>query len=166
MRRARLPLSAPARFLVPWLALAMSPGCRTAPPDAGNFAAGEQQIAHRNDAIPWGPGPPSAPFPCEMAVLEGDPEGTGLFTLRLRTQEAWVMPPHVHPRAERVTVLAGRLHVGFGTAVDRGASRAFTTGDYYVNAAGAVHFVWTDEPVEIQITGIGPWEIHPVGDGE
>ena len=27
----------------------------------GNFAAGEQQIAHRNDAIPWGPGPPSAP---------------------------------------------------------------------------------------------------------
>jgi hypothetical protein len=26
---------------------------------------------------------------------------------------------------------------------------------------GAVHYVWADGPVEIQITALGPWEVHP-----
>jgi len=142
--------------------LALCAGCRAALPDAHSFTPGEEQIVHRAADMPYGPGPEAVPFACEMAVLEGDPGSAGLFTIRLRTREPWVMPPHSHPRAERVTVLAGRIHVGFGEAVDRQASQAFTTGDYYVNAAGAVHFVWADEPVEIQITGIGPWEVHPL----
>ena len=94
--------------------------------------------------MPWGPGPGSVPFPCEMAVLEGSPKEPGLFTIRIRTTEPWVMPPHTHPRAERVTVLSGTIHVGFGEEVDRAASQTFTTGDYYVNAPFATHFVWAD----------------------
>jgi len=136
--------------------------CRTPLPDAGSFAPGEVQIVRRAAELAWGPGPAAAPFPCEMAVLEGHPGRTGLFTLRLRTEEPWVMPPHSHPRAERVTVIAGRIHVGFGRSVDRAAGQSFGVGDYYVNAPGAVHFVWADEPVEIQITGLGPWEVRPV----
>jgi len=142
--------------------LALLASCQAGQPDAHSFAPGQQQIVHRAGDMPYGPGPAAVPFPCEMAVLEGSPGAAGLFTIRLRTQEPWVMPPHSHPRAERVTVLAGRIQVGFGDAVDRQASQAFGPGDYYVNAAGAVHFVWTDEPVEIQITGMGPWEIHPL----
>lgn len=135
-------------------------------PDAESFAPGERQIVRRAAELPWGPGPASVPFASEMAVLEGDPRGEGLFTIRMRTDEPWVMPPHSHPRAERVTVLAGRIHVGFGELVDERASAAFTTGDYYVNAPGVVHFVWTDGPVEIQITGMGPWEVHPIAPAE
>ena len=40
----------------------------------------------------------------------------------------------------------------------------FGPGDYYVNAKGAHHFVLTDGPAELQITGIGPWKVHYVGD--
>lgn len=137
-------------------------GCQVHLPDGENFAPGEQQIVHRAADMPYGPGPESVPFPCEMAVLEGSPNESGLFTIRLRTEEPWLMPPHTHPRAERVTVLSGRIRVGFGDEVDEQAGQTFTTGDYYVNAPETVHFVWADEPVEIQITGIGPWEVHPV----
>lgn len=151
----------PERLALVAASFALFAGCHAAPPDASSFAPGQLQIVRRAADLPWGPGPAAAPFPCEMAVLEGRPETAGLFTIRLRTEEPWVMPPHSHPRAERVTVIAGRIHVGFGDAVDRGAGQAFTTGDYYVNAPGAVHFVWADEPVEIQITGLGPWEVHP-----
>lgn len=122
----------------------------------------EGQIVHRAGSLPWGPGPESAPFPSEMAVLEGSPKSQGLFTLRLRTTEPWLMPPHSHPRSERVTVLRGRIGVGFGRSVDRSRGQSFGPGDYYVNPPGAIHFVWADEPVEIQITGIGPWEVHPI----
>ena len=72
------------------------------------------------------------------------------------------MPPHSHPRAERVTVISGNIHVGFGISPDRHSGEVFTAGDYYVNAPNAVHYVWADGPVEIQITGIGPWEVHRV----
>jgi hypothetical protein len=139
--------------------LALCASC-SAPADARSFAPGERQIVLRAADMPFGPGPAAIPFACEMAVLEGDPGGAGLFTIRLRSAERWVMPPHSHPRAERVTVLSGRIHVGFGASLDERASEAFTAGDYYVNAPGAVHFVWTDGPVEIQITGLGPWEVH------
>ena len=138
--------------------------CSATPPlpDAHNFAPGVKQIAWRVTDVPYGPGPASVPFACEMAVLEGSPRVEGLFTIRLRTRDPWVMPPHSHPRAERVTVLSGRIHVGFGPEVDKGRGEGFGPGDYYVNAPGAVHYVWADEPVEIQITGLGPWEVHRV----
>lgn len=96
-----------------------------------------------------------------MAVLEGNPRASGLFTLRIRTSEPFVMPPHTHPRAERVTVLAGEIHVGFGRSVNKVLSTGFFAGDYYVNAPDAVHFVWSDKPTTVQITGMGPWEVHP-----
>jgi quercetin dioxygenase-like cupin family protein len=97
-----------------------------------------------------------------MAVLEGDPKSEQLFTIRVRTTEPFVLPPHTHPGNERVTVLEGALNVGFGDTVDKAESSRFETGDYYVNRAGAVHFVWSDEPMTIQLTGIGPWAIQPV----
>jgi len=148
------------RFLAPLLALSAS--CVAPSPDAHSFAPGEVQIIHRAESMPYGPGPASVPFECEMAVLEGHPEEAGLFTIRMRTEQPWALPPHTHPRAERVTVLAGHLHVGLGTAVEEREGQAFWAGDYYVNAPGLVHHVWADAPVEVQITGLGPWEVHPV----
>jgi hypothetical protein len=129
-------------------------------PDAKSFAAGEQQIVMRAAELRYGACPPSIPFRCEMAILEGSPKGAGLFTMRLRTPEPWVLAPHSHPRAERVTVLSGSISVGFGPTVDKSQGRTFGPGDYYVNAPGAVHYVWADGPVELQITGMGPWEVQ------
>ena len=128
------------------------------------FPDGADQIVRTADGIEWGPCPPGllSGEGCRMAVLEGDPKAVQLFTLRIRTTEPFVLAPHTHPRNERVTVIDGALYVGFGTTVDKAASTRFEAGDFYVNRAGAAHFVWSDEPVTVQLTGLGPWAIHPV----
>lgn len=97
-----------------------------------------------------------------MSVLEGSPRANGLFTVRFRVKDGMVMPPHTHPKDERVTILKGQAAVAFGPGADRKDAREFVTGDYYVNARGAVHSVWLDPGTEVQITGIGPWEVHYV----
>jgi len=129
---------------------------------------GVDQVVHRNGEIEWGPCPPGplAGEGCRMAVLEGSPNGEQLFTFRIQTSKPFVLPPHTHPRNERVTVIDGALYVGFGDTVDKAASTRFEAGDFYVNRAGAHHFVWSDEPMTVQLTGIGPWAIHPVAEAK
>jgi quercetin dioxygenase-like cupin family protein len=99
-----------------------------------------------------------------MAVLEGDPRSTGLVTVRFRIEKGFVMPPHTHPRDERVTVLQGEVSVAFGINGSHDTAKQFGPGDYYVNARDAIHTVWADEDSVIQITGMGPWEAHFVKD--
>jgi len=112
---------------------------------------GTSQIARHSDSLEWA-ACPSGPLPdgCAMAVLEGDPAAETLFTVRFRTTEPSVLPPHTHPKHVRVTILEGALSVGFGDEGDEAASVQFTEGDHYVTGAGVQHFVWATEPVVIQ----------------
>jgi hypothetical protein len=122
--------------------------------------AGQNQIIRRADSMKWGPCPPVLPNGCEMAVLEGSPKEEILFTARFRTTIPFELKPHSHPRNERVTILEGKIGVGFGDAMNRKAVTWFGPGDYYVNAKGAHHFVVADGPALLQITGIGPWKMN------
>jgi quercetin dioxygenase-like cupin family protein len=81
-----------------------------------------------------------------MAVLEVDPKRDMLFTVRFRTGRQFEMKPHWHPRNERVTILEGKVGVGFGSKVDRENLTWFGPGDYYVNPSGAHHFVLAEGP--------------------
>jgi hypothetical protein len=110
----------------------------------------------------WVPAPPSMPPGTRIAVLEGDPASDGLFSLRLRVPAGAKLPPHWHPRDERVTVLSGRVGVGFGDHFDQSRLRYFGAGGYYVNPAESRHFVYFPEASEVQITGLGPWQVHPL----
>jgi hypothetical protein len=152
--------------------LAVNAGCAASQskpscPEAGKieaaFPPGKTQIASRADEVAWMPCPPMLPAGCEMAVLEGDPKREMLFTVRFKTEGVLEMLPHWHPRNERVTILEGRVGVGFGDTVDREKVAWFGPGDYYVNARDAHHFVLIDEPSVLQITGIGPWTVSFVG---
>jgi hypothetical protein len=134
--------------------------CDRSPVGQPDFPEGTQQLAVHSDDIEWGPCPGNAPQGCQVAVLEGSPQTDGLYTVRLRVGGNFAMPPHTHPREERVTVLKGRIAVVFGADGLHEDASLFGPGDYYVNARDAVHSVWADEPSEIQITGIGPWEVH------
>ena len=128
------------------------------------FPEGEvQHVVHAKD-IQWQPCPPSLPKGCEMAVLEGNPKGNDLFTVRFKITGAFIMPPHTHPKDERVTVLQGKAYVAFGNDATREEATEFEPGDYYVNARNAIHTVWADSSTIIQITGIGPWEAHFIED--
>lgn len=138
------------------------PHCRTGGALEAELSAGETQIATRGEDIEWGPCPPTLPAGCEMAILEGDPKREMLFTARFRTVGRFELGPHWHPQNERVTVLEGRVGVGFGDAIDREAVTWFGPGDYYLNAREAHHFVITDGVSVLQITGIGPWKVNYV----
>jgi len=135
-------------------------GCAQSHIGEFDFADGVVQHAVPADEMSWKACPPNLPSGCEIAVLEGDPRAPGLFTVRFRLSEDFVMPPHTHPKDERVTVLQGQMAVAFGASGTRDDAMEFGPGDYYVNARGAIHTVWASKSSEIQITGVGPWEAH------
>jgi mannose-6-phosphate isomerase-like protein (cupin superfamily) len=130
------------------LALAAAP-----PPDV---------IQVNSTKIVWKDGPPTLPKGTKVAVLEGDPKQPGMFTMRLRVPAGSKVMPHWHPRPERVTILSGKVAVGFGDKWDDKELRRFGPGDFYVNPPESHHYVFFPRTSVIQITGEGPWELHPL----
>jgi quercetin dioxygenase-like cupin family protein len=123
------------------------------PPPAGTLQV-------QPEAIEWRTGNPSMPAGTQVAVLEGDPKAAGLFTIRLKVPAGARLAPHWHPRDERVTVMSGLVLVGFGDAIDEAATRRFGAGAFYVNPARSHHFVLFRQDSIVQVTGVGPWEVH------
>jgi quercetin dioxygenase-like cupin family protein len=122
-------------------------------------------IQHRAETMQWRDAPPSMPAGTKIMVLEGNPAAEGLFTMRLKIPAGTVLPPHWHPRHERVTVLSGSIRVGFGDVVDESATTTFNAGSFYVNPPDSHHYVIFPEETVMQMTGVGPWELHLVGAG-
>jgi len=112
----------------------------------------------------WKDAPPSMPPGAKIAVLEGDPKQPGLFTLRLKLPKGALIEPHTHPRPERVTVLSGKVLVGFGADADETKGTEFTAGGFYVNPPDEVHYVFVKEDSIVQLTCEGPWVIKYVED--
>ena len=158
MRNATLSL------LISWIAGCAASSAEPSVPDQEALEValpgGESQLVARGDELEWRSCPPALPEDCEMTILEGDPRQPKLFTARFRSRGGFEMKPHWHPQNERVTILEGRVGVGFGDAIDRENVTWFGPGDYYVNAKEAPHFVIVDEAVLLQITGIGPWTVN------
>jgi len=92
--------------------------------------------------------------------VEGDPGKDGPFVMRLKLPDGYRLPPHVHPKPERVTVLSGIFHVGMGTKFDKEKARALPAGSFGTWPAGMKHFVWAEGETVIQLHGTGPWEIN------
>ena len=138
-------------------------GCATPEIGVMKFPQGEVQHAVLAKDIKWNPCPPGLPKECELMILEGHPKKADLFTVRFRLGTAFFMPSHTHPRDERVTILSGNVSVAFGEGAVHADATHFGPGDYYVNKRDTVHTVWIDSPAVIQITGIGPWEVHFTG---
>ena len=112
------------------------------------------------DQIKWQKGPPSLPKGAFIAVLEGNPTKEGPFVFRLKLPDGYQVPPHVHPKTERVTVISGTFYIGMGEKFDQNATRAMPAGTYGYWQAGMAHFVWAKGETVLQFHGIGPWSIH------
>ena len=106
----------------------------------------------------WVDAPSTMPKGTKMAILEGSPKEAGLFTIRLRLPKGAVIAPHTHPRNERVTILEGRVRVGFGTRVED-TGTTFTAGGFYVNPPGEAHYLTILDDSVLQLTCEGPWEV-------
>jgi hypothetical protein len=117
---------------------------------------------HSVDKIKWQSGPPSLPRGAMFAVLEGDPSKEEPFVFRVKLPDGYRIPPHTHPKTERITVLSGTFHIGMGSTFDERAGKPMPAGTYGYWAAGMKHFVWTKGETVVQFHGMGPWAIQYV----
>src|SRR5437762_11195223 len=110
--------------------------------------------------IEWKRAPAALPSGAKMAVLEGDPTTEGPFVVRFQFPEGYHIPPHTHPKTERVTVISGTLFLAMGENLDRSAAKTLTAGTYGFWPAGMKHTAWSQGETVIQLHGIGPWQIN------
>lgn len=148
-------------FLAACGALLFSSAIRSEPPMPGHKESADIDLFPA-DKLKWQAGPPSLPRGAMIAVLEGDPTKEGPFVFRLKLPDGYSVPPHTHPKTERVTVISGIFNIGMGDKVDRTATRPMTVGTYGFWPAGMKHFVWTKGETVLQFHGIGPWSIQYV----
>jgi hypothetical protein len=141
--------------------LIFSAAARSEPPAAAQNEATDFELLPAR-SMKWQEGPPSLPKGAKIAVLEGDPSKEGPFVYRLNLPDGYRVPPHTHPKTERVTVLSGTLHIGMGDKFDASATKAMPAGTYGHWAAGMKHFGWAEGETVLQLHGMGPWSIQYV----
>ena len=112
--------------------------------------------------IKWQKGPPSLPKGAMIAVLEGDPNKEGPFVFRIKLPDGYRLPPHTHPKTERVTVISGTFNIGMGDKFDDKKTRAMPAGTFGHWPSGMKHFVWAKGETVLQFHGTGPWSIKYV----
>lgn len=114
------------------------------------------------DTMEWKEGPPSLPPGAKIAVLEGDPSKEGPFVFRVKAPDGYRIPPHTHPKTERVTVISGTFNIGMGEKFDATATKPMPAGTYGYWETGMKHFVWIKGETIVQFHGMGPWKIEYV----
>lgn len=116
-------------------------------------------LAPNNNAVKWQPGPPSLPKGSELAVLMGDPAGSGPFVLRVKLPPHAVVAPHRHPTPETLTVLSGNLFHEMGDTLDRKKGERLAQGGFVYLPTGLSHSVWTESGATVQVNGTAPFTL-------
>lgn len=115
----------------------------------------------QSKAVKWMDGPAvGLPAGAKMTVVKGDPTKAGDFVVRLKFPANYTVPPHHHPTDETVRVMgAGTLAYGMGDKVDKSNAGSLGKGYHVTMQAGMNHWASTTDPVEIQVSGAGPFAI-------
>ena len=122
-------------------------------------------VVHEPDALDWRPSS-SLPAGALVAVLDGDPDQEGFFTMRIKMPDGYRVPAHSHSKQERVTVLSGVLHLGHGDTYDAAQTRKMAPGTYSSMQPGMTHFAYMTGETVLQLSTIGPWTITYVNPEE
>ncbi len=103
---------------------------------------------------------PAFPKGGQTAVVYGDPAKPGLFIIRAKFPPNYVVPPHIHPVFESVTVLSGSMGSGMGKTVDKSQGEILGPGSLLLLPANHPHYVWSgDTETIIQVAAIGPFDL-------
>ena len=126
---------------------------------ATTAAAQQAPAAHpsREPAIKWGPAPAVFPKGAQMAVMQGDPGSSNLFTVRLRFPNGYKIPPHTHPTDEHVTVISGHLRVGMGDTVKTKSMMTLHAGGFVTAPANQAHYAAAQGVTIVQVHAMGPF---------
>lgn len=149
-RTGKLAVSAAALLTLAWA---------VAPSAGRDEKDGMAASVHPPANLKWQDGPPSLPPGAKIAVLEGDPAKEGPFVFRVKVPDGYRIPPHTHPKPERVTIISGTFNLGMGGTFDATKGEALPAGTYGTWPAGMKHYVWVKGETVVQFHGDGPWTI-------
>jgi quercetin dioxygenase-like cupin family protein len=134
------------------LLLTLAAGAARAQAPAGSHASSQPELK-------WGPAPAVFPTGAQMAVLQGDPIGSGQFTVRLKMPNGYKIAPHTHPTDENVTVISGIFRVGMGDKFDAKNMMTLHAGGFVTAPAQGAHFAEAQGPTVVQVHAIGPFAL-------
>jgi hypothetical protein len=126
-------------------------------------------ISAVNDAT-FGPAPPMLPPGAQLAVLSGNPMGTGAYAVRLRFPANYAIPAHSHPTDENVVLTTGSLTFGMGDKLSKTAkeNKTLSVGGYALMPTGMNHYAYAGKAgADIVLYGQGPVEfkyVNPADD--
>jgi quercetin dioxygenase-like cupin family protein len=110
-------------------------------------------------ALVWGPAPAVFAPGAKMAVLQGDPSKTALFTVRLDMPDGYRIAPHYHPTDESVTVISGTFLIGMGDSVDVAHATVLQAGGFVTPAANMHHYAIARGHTIVQVHAMGPFAL-------
>ena len=133
-----------------------------APQDAAGFVR-IAPVEVRWTDVPGGHG-------AQSAALLGDAAKPGVYVVRVKFPPHWMDTPHAHSGDRYVTVLQGTWYAGTGPIFDLSKATPLGAGSIMKHPANGVHWDGSagDEPVIVQIVGVGPittTQVDPKGPG-
>ncbi|HVX41714.1 MAG TPA: cupin domain-containing protein [Gemmatimonadaceae bacterium] len=117
--------------------------------------------------LKWGPAPAVFAAGAKMAVLQGDPSKTAMFTIRLDLPDGYAIAPHWHPTDEHVTVIEGTFMVGMGDKVDAAKMLSLPAGGFITAPAPMHHYGRAKGHTIVQVSAMGPFAmtyVNPADD--
>ena len=149
------------------ITVAVLVAARTASPSAGHDEKEVMEASiHKPDALKWQDGPASLPPGAKIAVLEGDPTKAGPFVFRVKVPDGYRIPPHTHPKPERVTVISGTFKVGMGDTFDKKKMAAFTAGSFAFLDPDMHHYAMACGETIVQVHGSSPLQFNYINPEE
>ena len=143
------------QLTVPFVSALLYVGASATP----GFAQEHQHVVVPADKVQWSPAPPVLPPGAQLAVLEGNPGAKGTVVMRLKLPANYVIAPHWHTMAERITVISGTFNIGDGDTLDRQASKPLAPGGFLSLPAKMHHYAWVKVPTVVQINLEGPFDL-------
>ena len=101
----------------------------------------------------------------KLAVVYGNPDAAGPYTIRLSFPAGYQFPPHWHPNAENLTVLSGTFRLAMGDRADQSQLKTYMPGDYLYIPGQHPHYGGVEAATVIQLHGEGPFTINLVKAG-
>lgn len=93
----------------------------------------------------------------DVALLVGDPSKPGPYVMLIRWKPHQMSTPHFHNTARNVYVVSGTWWVSDTSHYDPSTTYPIPAGSFVIDQPGQVHWDGAkEEPVILQLTGIGP----------
>jgi quercetin dioxygenase-like cupin family protein len=132
---------------------------------AASAFAQTPSVVSAADEAKFGPAPPMLPPGAQLAVLSGNPMGTGAYAVRVRFPANYAIPAHSHPTDENVVVTTGDVTFGMGDKLSKTAkeNKTLKVGGYALMPMGMNHYAFAGSAgADIVLYGQGPVEFKYV----